>query len=224
MGSQNAAETAESPTLEERTERVRTTLHRRASLTEIMRKTLVFCETRRTMAEVEEEMAAYPEFKHIDQTQYHVVSHLVNAGGLERFELDREGAVVTEEMKEGLDEDGLDELVWSYALQTTDAGKAAADELEPRRRLAELINGVAGRKAAYLDILEFCREPRTYESVAALVRSKPTIASTNALSGLPVYPSALLAKLETAGGLVWDEGWRLTSAGASMLKALGRAS
>ncbi len=46
--------------------------------------------------------------------------------------------------------------------------------------------------------------------------------STNALSSLPVHPSALLAKLESTGGLVWDEGWKLTSAGAAALKAAGR--
>ena len=202
-------EPTEEPTFEERVARVRKTLHSRGSFTEIMRKTLVFCETRRNIEDVEQEMATYPEFRYVDQSQRNIVAHLVNAGGVDRFDLDQDGNEVTPEMTEGLSEDEADELVCSYALQTTDAGKAAADELEPKKRLSAL--------------LEFCREPRTYHAVADAMKAKGLgLKSTNALSSLPVHPSALLAKLESTGGLVWDEGWKLTSAGAAALKAAGR--
>ena len=188
-----------------------------------MRKTLVFCETRRSIEDVEQEMATYPEFRYVDQSQRNIVAHLVNADGLDRFELDQDGNEVTPEMTEGLSEDEADELVCSYALQTTDAGKAAANELEPKKRLNALLDSIAARGGAYLDLLEFCREPRTYQAVADAMKAKGLgLKSTNALSSLPVYPSALLAKLESTGGLVWDEGWKLTSAGAAALKAAGR--
>lgn len=216
-------EPTEEPTFEERVARVRKTLHSRGSFTEIMRKTLVFCETRRSIEDVEREMATYPEFRYVDQSQRNIVAHLVNAGGLDRFELDQDGNEVTPETTEGLSEDEADELVCSYALQTTDAGKAAADELEPKKRLSALLDSIAARKGAYLDLLEFCREPRTYQAVADAMKAKGLgLKSTNALSSLPVHPSALLAKLESTGGLVWDEGWKLTSAGAAALKAAGR--
>ena len=212
---QTVDEPTEEPTFEERVTRVRKTLHSRGSFTEIMRKTLVFCETRRSIEDVEQEMATYPEFRYVDQSQRNIVAHL--------FELDQDGNEVTPEMTEGLSEDEADELVCSYALQTTDAGKAAANELEPKKRLNALLDSIAARGGAYLDLLEFCREPRTYQAVADAMKAKGLgLKSTNALSSLPVYPSALLAKLESTGGLVWDEGWKLTSAGAAALKAAGR--
>ena len=52
-------EPTEEPTFEERVARVRKTLHIRGSFTEIMRKTLVFCETRRSIEDVEQEMAKH---------------------------------------------------------------------------------------------------------------------------------------------------------------------
>ena len=73
------------------------------------------------------------------------------------------------------------------------------------------------------NLLEVCRVPRSYQAVADAMKAKGLgLKSTNALSSLPVHPSALLAKLESTGGLVWDEGWKLTSAGAAALKAAGR--
>lgn len=70
-------EPTEEPTFEERVARVRKTLHSRGSFTEIMRKTLVFCETRRSIEDVEQEMATYPEFRYVDQSQRNIVAHLV---------------------------------------------------------------------------------------------------------------------------------------------------
>ena len=91
-------EPTEEPTFEERVARVRKTLHSRGSFTEIMRKTLVFCETRRNIEDVEQEMATYPEFRYVDQSQRNIVAHLVNAGGVDRFDLDQDGNEVTPEM------------------------------------------------------------------------------------------------------------------------------
>ena len=212
------------PTFEERVARVRKTLHSRGSFTEIMRKTLVFCETRRNIEDVEQEMATYPEFRYVDQSQRNIVAHLVNAGGVDRFDLDQDGNEVTPEMTEGLSEDEADEL-GLYALQTTDAGKAAADELEPKKRLSALLDSIAARKGAYLDLLELSAKP-SLQAVADAMKGREgsVLKSTNALSSLPVHPSALLRRScnRPAAWLWCRQGWKLTSAGAAALKAAGR--
>ena len=49
--------------------RVEKALHRRGAFTEIMGKVLDFCRQRRLLAEVEDEIASYPEFKYADHGQ-----------------------------------------------------------------------------------------------------------------------------------------------------------
>ena len=177
--------------LEDRTERAWKTVHRRGSFIHIMRKTLEHCRTQRAFSDMEREMATYTEFRYSDQSQASIIRMLVNAGALEC---------------------GKDRT-----LRTTDAGAGAADRMRPSEQLRALFDEDPERQGAYTTIMELCRTPREYPDVEEAMRAFPSFTSHNELSGLPAFPSALLAKLEAAYGLVWDEGWTLTPEGAAFL-------
>lgn len=70
--------------LEKRAAVVREALHRRGSFTEIMYKVLDYCKARRSYADVEAQIAKYPEFKYVDQSQASIIEILVHAGALKK--------------------------------------------------------------------------------------------------------------------------------------------
>ena len=204
--------------LDERIARVRKTLYRRHSLTEIMRKTIGFCAERRGFADVETTMHAFLEFRYVDQSQAAIIGILVNAGAIEQFELDAQGTVIPVERLRSMTEDERDDTVCAYALQSTRAGLHAIEGMDPETKLAKLFSEHPERHDAYRAILRLCKTPRTSDEVSKSLDPNPAFASENDLSTLPVYPSALLGKLENAGGIVWDEAWVTTEAGAACLR------
>ena len=194
----------------------RQSLHR-----EIFYKTLVFCTESRPLAEIEQQIASYPEFKHAANNPYHFVQVLENAGGLERFELDEEGEVVGPERKEGLTEDEVDDLVAGYAFMTTAVGLAVVEQHTPRARIIELLNLVPERADTYIELLDFCsEEPRTYSEISQLLKGRPAL--VRMVDGEPqtMQPSVFVDKLEAAGGMVWRDGWVLTDEGRAYLAEL----
>lgn len=188
---------------------------------EIYYKTLVFCEEVRPLREIEEKIATFAEFKGAANSQYHFIEVLEEAGGLERFELDEEGEVVTPDRKEGLTDDEIDDLVWSYAFMTTPAGLAVVEQHAPRARIIELLGLVPERKGAYIELLEFCaEEPRTYNEIRQLFVGRDVL--VRLVNGEPqtMQPSVFVDKLEAAGGVEWRDGWVLTDEGRSYLQEL----
>ena len=129
--------------------RVEKALHRRGAFTEIMGKVLDFCRQRRLLAEVEGEIASYPEFKYVDQSQAAIAFMLVEAGGLARIDLDRDGNPVDPARLASLDEDAADELVQFCALETTPAGVQVAQAHRPEVRLEELFARTPERNDVY---------------------------------------------------------------------------
>lgn len=188
---------------------------------EIYYKTLVFCEEARPLRDIEGEIATFAEFKGAANSQYHFIEVLEQAGGLERFELDEEGEVVTPERKEGLTEDEVDDLVWDYAFMTTPAGLAVVEQHAPRARIIELLDLVPERKDAYIELLEFCsEEPRAYNEIRQLFVGRDVL--VRLVNGEPqtMQPSVFVDKLEAAGAVEWRDGWVLTGEGRSYLQEL----
>lgn len=188
---------------------------------EILYKVLVYCQESRGLQEIEHEVTTYAAFKHAANNPYHFIEVLENAGGLERFELDDEGEVVTPERKEGLTDDEIDDLVASYAFMTTPVGMAVVEQHTPRARIIELLNLVPERKDAYIELLEFCsEEPRTYNEVSQLFKGRDVL--VRLVDGEPqtMQPSVFIDKLEAAGGIEWRDGWVLTEEGKSYLAEL----
>ncbi len=193
----------------------RQSLHR-----EIEYKILQFCEERRDLHVIEEEVAGYPEFAHAVQSQYHLICALEDAGGMRRIELDENGAEVSSERKAGLTEDEVDDLVASYSFETTEVGRAFVAQHAPRARLIELLDLVPARRETYVEVLEFCREPRGYHDIETLLAGRDILRFGPDGTEETIQPSVFLDKLERAGAIVWDGGWRLTEGGEDYLREL----
>lgn len=214
-------------TFEEKLEKLRYTVHNHPTLREIFRKILVYCETERTFSDLEERIATYPEFKHAGQTQFNLIDQLLFSYGLDMLEYGEEGEPITPEMKEGLTEDEADDLVWSYGIITTDVGSTLAKEMEPERRITDILKEVPLRHDAYIELLDFCgSEPRTYKEIYDLFHGRDVLrfSLNKTLPNMPIEPSVLVDKMERAGALVWDDGWKLTREGRRYLEGIIKAA
>lgn len=186
---------------------------------EILYRTLGFCQQARSLAEIEDQIASYPEFGRAVQDQYHLICALEAAGGLTRTPLDAQGEPVTPEQLEGLTEDEADDLVATYAFATTDVGAALVEQHAPRARLVELMGIVPEREETFLELMAFIEEkPRTYREICDLLKGRPAlIREIDGGRTQVMQPSVFLDKLEAAGGVEWNDGWVLTDEGRDFL-------
>lgn len=190
---------------------------------EIDYKILCYCDQRRGLHDIEEKVATFPQFKSATRDQYSLITELVRHHGLELFELDERGNVVTDADKEGLDEDGIDDLVAGYAYQTTDVGKAVADGLAPSKRLEQLFAERPQWREACIAVMRYLVDRHTFAGVDSMLRSSGVSLGV-AFTGDPVQPSVVVDKLERAGIIVYDEGWILSDEGKEALSKLDEAS
>ena len=188
---------------------------------EVLYRLLAYCSQERTLAEIEEAVASWPEFKTATQNQYRLAEHLVRADGLEKIERDEHGNPVSTQDKAGLDEDAVDDLVQSTSYRTTDAGARFVEQHRPQARLVELLQLAPERADVYRELLEFVRDqPRTYGEIAELLRDRPILETVIDGARHTMQPSVFVDKLERSGALVWNEGWRLTEEGDEFLRDL----
>jgi hypothetical protein len=207
-------------TFEERFDKVSSAVLKQPLHREILYRTLLFCKQQRDLPDVEAEIATYPEFAHAAQNQYRLITFLVDAGGLDRLELDEDGAAVTPERTEGLTENEIDDLVVSYALITTDAGAAVADALDPKRRIFEIFGLDPAYEDTYVELLEFCEEPRKIADIDALLKDRSVLAFGRTASTQAIKPSFFVDQLERGGGIVWKNGWVISDEGREILAVM----
>lgn len=180
---------------------------------------LLLCEERRGLTAIEEAIAAFPEFAGATRDQFALVSELVDHGGLALFELDAAGNVVTEADTEGLTENEIDDLVASFAYETTEVGRAVAERLNPAHRFAALVEAAPEREPLYRALLSFLREKHSFADVDSYVRSEEG-AKVLAQAGVAgMQPSVFVDKLERAGMVAFFHGWQTTEAGRAILNA-----
>ena len=191
---------------------------------EIYLKLLEFCLERRSLDEAEACVVEYPEYPYAAQPAYRLIRALVDAGGLAWMELAEDGSIIYSEDKEGLTEDEADDLVASFAVETTPVGDQVRDQLSPERRLSDLLDKVPQRMGTYMDVMEFCSEPRSYKEVHDLLQGRDVLRLTSNADGQPLQPSFFLDMLERSGGLAWNKGWKVTEKGKELLARMGRAS
>ena len=209
----------EHPTFEEAVAELTSTVNHAPLHREIFLRLLTYCKTQRTLHEAEQAVAAMPEFPAVAQTPYRLIRSLVAAGGLDWLELDAEGVPLTSQDKENLTDDEIEDATFAYAVKTTPFGEQVAEDLAPEKRLANLFKDMPSRLSAFRDVMGFCRDPRTFKEVDAFLRARggDTLASA---SGQDLNPSYFVDMLERAGGLVWDNGWKVTRCGAKMLQTI----
>lgn len=206
-------------TFEEKVEALDRFIHFEPLIREIDYKVLLFCEERRGLTAIEEAIAAFPEFAGATRDQFALVSELVDHGGLTLFELDAAGNVVTEADTEGLTENEIDDLVASFAYETTEVGRAVAERLNPAHRFAALVEAAPEREPLYRALLSFLREKHSFAEVDSYVRSDEG-AKVLAQAGVAgMQPSVFVDKLERAGMVAFFHGWQTTEAGRAILNA-----
>ncbi|MCD8199830.1 MAG: hypothetical protein LUD25_02580 [Coriobacteriaceae bacterium] len=212
-------------TFDESVDRLMDTVNNTPRFREILRKTLVFCQTRRMLREVEDEIQTYPEYEQAAENPYRLIRYLIDGDGLYRIELDEEGEEVTADRKEGLTEDEIDDLIFDFALETTPVGAEVANRLAPHTRIRDLLNLMPVRFDSYVNVLEFCQEPRTMKEIDALFEGvdMKALGIVGADDSIAIQPSVFVDKLERAGALVWKGNWNLTAEGKAFLETVQKA-
>lgn len=169
---------------------------------------LEFCKERRDLSEVEAAVQSWPQFSQAAQSPYRLVRNLVELGGLDWIELDDEGVEVNAQRKVGLTPDEVDDLVASFAVQTTADGADAAEEMSPARRFRKLEDEHADRVPVFNEILELCMQPRSFSEIALHLEERGLLDVARAENGQALHPSYFVDALERAGALVWDGAWK----------------
>ncbi len=214
-------DTTDTLTFEEAVDKLMATVTRTPRFREIMRKTLKSCTVRRDLHDMETEIMGYPEYRYAAQNPYRIIRYLIDAQGLYLLELDEEGEVVTPLRKVGLTEDEVDDLIVSFALETTPVGEEVIEQLEPHKTISKLLGEIPIRFNSYLEVLDFCREPRTITEITELFKGRDlkALGTMHSDTTIAIQPSVFVDKLERAGALVWNDAWQLTPEGAAFLKA-----
>lgn len=212
----------EPATPEERTDAVVSCVCAQNPLREVLYKLLVHCIERRGLREAEEFVTTQDEYvySHIEQTPHTLVCMLLDAGGLERIALDARGEVLDEARLAALSEDEADDRVDSYALLTTDAGRAAASLLDPARRLRARLAEHPHRAETYRKVLELCaRSPQKLPQIEQFFKDTPGLALDQVTSYHTLSPDYYVDRLEKCGAIVWRGAWCATQAGVEALAA-----
>ena len=191
-------------------------------LREVLYKLLVHCPEQRSFCEVEEFVAKQDEcvYSHVEQTPHALIFMLVDAGGLERISLDAQGNALDEAYLATLSEDEADDLVDSYALITTEAGRAAAALLNPARRLRARLAEHPHRTETYHKLLSLCAQsPQTLPQIEQFFKDTPGLALDQVTSYHTLSPDYYVDRLEKCGVIVWRGAWCATQAGVEALAA-----
>jgi|GEM_PF-5087979 len=116
-------------------------------------------------------------------------------------------------------EDFIDSAKITY--QITDEGKAAQEDLSPRRRLDALFAADPSHVGGFLKLLSLCSSGARGRDEINTLLEQECAAEPLRDHGLPgLYPSYFTDALERAGGLTWNRGWTATSEGVDFLNQM----
>ena len=218
-----AAEDAPQPSFEERYEKLMDVVSNKPSHREILLRTLSLCTTDQEFGAVEAAIQEYPEYPAAGQNPFRLITYLVEGGGLEQYACDSEGAEIDAARKAGLTEDEVDDLTAAFMLRATDVGRKVAEDHTTERRLTDLYKMFTDRASYYTELLDFCKQPRTFKDIEALFsgRDLASLRTLHPESGLAIKPSVFIDHMEKAGAIVWQkDGWVLTKEGGAYLETI----
>lgn len=221
--SDGAVSNDEESSLEERYERLMAVVSNKPSHREMLLRTLSLCLEPQAFAAVEGAIQEFPEFPGADQNPYRLITYLVEGGGLEAIEVDAEGVVVDAARKAELTADEVDDLIADTLLQTTEVGRQVAADHTIERRLNDLFSFFSDRASYYTELLDFCKQPRTFKDIEALFggRDLSGLRTLHPESGLAIKPTVFIDNMEKAGAIVWKrDGWVLTKEGGAYLESI----
>jgi hypothetical protein len=206
--------------LEERVNLVNNAVLRNPLHREVLYKILEYCKVRRNLHDLEDKIVEFAEFKATGQAQFTLITYLVDAGGLDVYELNKQGKPVTPEQKSGLSEDEIDDLVAGFAYQSSEAGLTVAEEFSPEVRLAELLGTTPTYLDTYVELLKYLEERRSFTQVDTLLRGRDVLMTNRDANDRPMQPSVFIDKLEKTGVIYWKDGWQTTEEGKKILASL----
>lgn len=158
----------------------------------VLYKILDYCDTPRSLKEIEGTVCAFPEMRAAWQTPQVLLRWLAQAGGIEQLETESGG-----------------ETMW----QTTQSGRKAVtnESHNNNSRISQLLSLEESYRDIYIKILESCINPKTRAEIEAMLKGEP------ALENSKVYASYFIDKLENAKGLIWNGKWETSKIGMSFI-------
>lgn len=138
------------------------------------------------------------------QNAHALIAIMLQAGAIRSIPVDEPQPLQNEQ---------LQDQPTDYLLETTEAGKDALAQFEPLQRFRDLIESEPAIYAqAYRRILDCCQCGSKLSDIEQMLKGNEALVNPKL-----VYPQYFVSKLETIGGLVWDDSWNTTAAGTRML-------
>ena len=120
-----------------------------------------------------------------------------------------------------LGEDEFDDLLATESLVSTEAGRRLLELAAPQRRMGLLLESEPERAATYVEVLEFIRDRHpAYGDIKALLAGRDILHAYLDGRWADIQPSVFVDKLESAGMILWRDGWELTEEGALALQRI----
>lgn len=212
---------------EERVEATLECLGRKNNQKEIIYDLLVFCTTERGEAETEAFLEGHKQFADGYHSAQKYLYFMQRTGGIEEREYDSDGVLITEAMRDELREAGapeeeIEDLAVEWRFLTTDAGREAIEQFDPADRTREMLaSQKETRHPTFKRLLEFCEEsPRSLDEITTFLANDPGLEKDPRTGVMHMQPSAYIGKLDQAGALTWEGGWKTTPGGMEVLKTL----
>ncbi len=206
------------PTFADRVNAVVMCIGSQNALREALYKTLAFCEQPRDFTEVEDFIAATDEFvySHIMQTPFTMIGMLTDAGGLSQTPLDEAGDPSRPSSWRTADE--ADDLVATYRIEATGAGREAVRLLAPERRIEHSFP--CARTAATPTSPYWTSAPHRASSLKLKRFSRPRQAFPGHRGRSPSFrPTSTSTSSTRPGRWFGERAWVATDAGKQMLEA-----
>lgn len=156
---------------------------------DILYKTLVFCESKRSITQIEHQINIWTENRTILHKPQALLSMLIAGGGLQQSK-------------------GSDGQVY---ISTTAVGKQAISASCPSVRLGQLFSAEPEHIDTYIKVLELCQEPKSLSELEDII-PQPDFIDADA-----ILVSFFIGQLEESGGLEWNIKWHTTNAGREAL-------
>lgn len=212
---------------EERVEATLECLGRKNNQKEIIYDLLVFCTTERGEAETEAFLEAHKQFVDGYHSAQKYLYFMERTGAIEEREYDSDGVLITDEMRDELREAGapeeeIEDLAVKWRFLTTDAGREAIEQFNPADRTREMLaSQKESRHPTFKRLLTFCSEqPRSLEEITTFLANDPGLETDPRTGVMRMQPSAYIGKLDQAGALTWEGGWKTTPGGMEVLETL----
>ena len=201
-------------------------LRRKNNQKEILTDLLVFCQTEREEQETEAFLEAHKQFPDGYHSAHKYLFFMQRTGAIEEREYDSDGVLITDEMRDELREAGapeeeIEDLAVEWRFITTDAGNEALERFNPADRTRAMLGAQKeSRHPTFARLLTFCETPRSLADITTFLADDPGLERDPRTGVMRMQPSAYIGKLDEAGALTWEGGWKTTPGGMEVLETL----